>query len=261
MANPLVPSDGVYRLSAHKLNMMKQCPFSVYLYLSRFEKGPSEECWAKCGSAVHDYAEDMAKGCEKEPEFYLQKWEVPQVAPMGINLHDRFYKCIENVPKFAKLDGAIPEMTEYTEFTTPKGRKVRLETRIDLQLENSKLPEAQGKVVVDYKTGKDVNKEEYRLQARCYMFAKKGEYKALFYSLLTGKYFVIDKLPEDYIPKLCDEYIDHIENRDLERTPNSMCDSFCPYKTKYCAPNVYFQQLVPPGTVKEEEIEDDTDNA
>ena len=262
MSNPLIPSDGVYRLSAHKLNMMLECPFKAYLYLSHFPEGPSEDCWAKCGSAVHDYAEDMTKGTLKEPEYYLQKYEVPQVVPgMGINLHDMFYKCIENVPKFAKLEGAIPEMTEYTDFVTPKGRKVSLQTRIDLQVENSTLPEAKGKVVVDYKTGKDVNKEEYRLQARCYMFAKGGEYKALFYSLLSGKYFVIDKLPEDYIPKMCDNYIDHIENRELERTPNQNCDKFCPYREKYCAPNVYFQQLVPPGTENEEVEEDDSDNA
>lgn len=245
MSNPLVPSDGIYRLSAHKLNMMQECPFKAYLYLAHFPEGESDDCWIKCGSAVHDYAEDLAKGQAKEPEYYLQKYEVPQTSSNGSDLHKRFYTCLERVPKFANA-GGIPELTEYTDFTTPKGRKVSLQTRIDLQIENSDLPEAQGKVVVDYKTGKDVNKDEYYLQARCYMFAKKFEYKALFYSLFTGKYFVIDKLAEDYIPKMCDEYIDHIENRDMERKPSSTCDRFCPYYEKYCRKEVFNNQLIPP---------------
>lgn len=238
---------------------MKSCPFSAYLYLSHYKGGEVEDCWTKCGNAVHDYAEDSAKGCAKEPQYYLDKWEVPATSSMGIDLHKRFYTCLDNVPKFANA-GGIPELTEYTEFTTPKGRKVQLQTRIDLQIEDSKLAEAQGKVVVDYKTGKDVNKEEYKLQARCYMFAKGGEYKALFYSLLSGKYFVIESVPMDYIPKVCDEYIDHIENRDLERTPNSMCERFCPYYKTHCAPNVYFQELIPPDQKKEiENNENDSD--
>lgn len=258
MGNPLIPPDGVYQLSAHRLNMMRNCPYSCYLYLSHFQEGETDDCWAKCGSAVHDYAEDMAKGQVKDPEYYINKWEVPPTNSTGINIHDRFYKCLENVPRFAKA-GGIPELTEFTKFITPKGRTVNLQTRIDLQIEDSQLEEAKGKVVVDYKTGRDVNKDEYKLQARCYMFAKNGEYKALFYSLLTGKYFVIDKSPMEYIPKICDEYIDHIENRDFPRTPNSMCNSFCPYYDLYCKPNVYFQELIPPADKKKEESVDDTD--
>lgn len=259
VTNPLIPPDGVYHLSAHKLNMMRNCPFSAYLYLAHFEGGESDDSWAKCGSAVHDFAEDSTKGCAQEPEYYLEKWKVPPINDKGFDLHKRFYTCIENVPKFAKA-GGIPELTEYTEFTTPKGRKVSLQTRIDLQIENSTLPEAKGKVVVDYKTGKDVKKDEYYLQARCYMFAKGGEYKALFYSLLNGNYFLLETLPKGYIEKVCDEYIDHIENRDFERTPNSMCSTFCPYYTCYCAPNVYFNQLIP-NEKKKEDDNDDTDQA
>lgn len=239
--------------------MMRECPFKAYLYLSKIKGADTDDSYAKCGSAIHDYAEDSAKGRAKEPEYYLGKYNVPQINPnYGTDLHKRFYDCIGNLDKFLKEKG-IPELTEFTEFTTPKGRKVRLQTRIDLQIENSNLPEAKGKVVVDYKSGKDVDKDEYKLQARCYMFAKNFEYKALFYSLLNDKYFVIDKLPKDYIPKVCDEYIDHIENRDLERTQNNNCQKFCPYFKTHCEANVYFQQIVPPAQAKTTEVGNDAD--
>lgn len=263
MPNPLVPKDGVWRVSAHKLNMMRKCPFSLYLYLSRFPSADSDRSYLSCGNAVHDYAEELTKGCAKEPEYYLGKYEVPQLNSDGVDIHKRFYTCIENVPEYALQEGGIPERTEYTSFTTPKGRNCRLETRIDLQLEDSQLKECKGKVIVDYKTGSHVkNNNEYKLQAQCYLFAKKGEYKALFVSMLNpSEYFVIDSSPADYIPKLCDEYIDTVLMHDFERKMDFNCPRFCPYYQMYCKDEyAKCQQLIVPEEAQVEAKQDDSEN-
>lgn len=258
MANPLLPKNGVFRLSAHKLNLQKECPFKCFLYLMRYPGTETDNSYAVTGSAVHDFAEEITKGCAQDPSFYLGKWKVPQTTPDGIDLHNRFYTCVENVKRLATMPGAIPEQTEYTEFTTPKGRKVRLETRIDLQCENSNMPEAKGKVVWDYKTGSNVNKDEYILQAKAYQFAKymkTGEvYKACFISLLDPtKYFVLDKFNVEYIPKVCDEYIDALYMHEFDRHPSYLC-RWCPYHDLYCAKEVCFDELPdPPESDKIEE--------
>lgn len=236
--NPLIPADGVYRLSANKLSMYQACPFKHYLYLTHQDVCDFDDTFIMAGNAVHQYMEEHMKGEGKPIEHYIAEFNVkPEVV-------DRVKACMENAPTYLALDG-IAELKEYTEFTTPKGRKVKLESRIDLQVEDADLPDVKGKVVIDYKTGKTIDKPEYRMQMQVYRFVKNFEYSAMLVSLLTGKTLVLDKSPKNYIPNLCDKYIDAIENNDFPRKRNNYCDKYCPYYEMFCTEEHLYDLIIP----------------
>ena len=242
--NPLIPADGVYRLSANKLSMYQACPFKHYLYLTHQESGEFDDTYIMAGNAVHKYMEEHMKGEGKPIESYIAEFNVkPEVL-------DRVKACIENAPTYLALDG-IPELKEYTEFTTPKGRNIKLESRIDLQVDNADLPDVKGKVVIDYKTGKTIKTPKNNMQMQVYRFVRNFEYSAMLVSLYTGETVVLDKSPKNYIPNLCDRYIDAIENNDFPRKRGSNCERFCPYYQMFCTSEHMYDQIIPKMVYKD----------
>ena len=159
------------------------------------------------------------KSIEKDPATYFIDFNVP------MEMKPVFDKCIKNAEQFFKYIGeGIPERTIHKVFNTPKGRRVNLEARIDLLADNT---------IFDYKTGKHVDKPEYKLQGQIYIFALDGYYPvAKFVSLQTNDVYEVKAPPEDYIPKLCDKYIDTIENNEYPKKMGPLCD-WCDYK-EYC---------------------------
>lgn len=248
MANPLIPADGVYDLSANKLNICQECPFKLYLYLTHQPNGDVDTTYIDAGNAVHNYMEDHINGNGKTVEEYLEKYNVSP------EMYERVEKCISNGEKYMSLKGS-PEVTEYTKFTTPKGRNINLQSRIDLQCDDADLDEAGKKVVIDWKTGKTIDKPEYRLQMHVYRFVRNQEYDAMLVSLLTGETLVLKKSPKNYIPNMCDKYVDTIENSDFKRNPKPTCSRFCPYYKDYCSPGHEYDVIVPRMTWDNEKKE------
>lgn len=189
------------------------------MYLNHYPTAPTDRKYLDNGSAVHQYLEDRMKYIEKDPQQYFVDFNVPA------EMKEVFDKCIKNAEQFFKYIGeGIPEKTVHKVFTTPKGRRVDLEARIDLLADNT---------IFDYKTGKHVEKPEYKLQGMLYIFALEGYYpKAKFVSLQTNEVYEVGAPPENYIEKLCDRYIDTIENNEFPKKMSPLCD-WCEYDP-YC---------------------------
>lgn len=237
--NPLIPSNGVYNISANRLSIFKECPYKLYLYLSHQITDEIDMTYINVGNAIHKYMEDNFSGCEVQShEKYIEDFQVPA------EMKDRYFKCVENAEKFLSLKGE-PEVTEFTEFVTPKGRNINLQSRIDLQVPECDMPGMGKKVVIDWKTGKSLDKPGYKIQMHVYRFVKNQEYDAVLVSLLSGETSVINKSPKDYIPKLCDQYVDAIENNSFDRCESAMCSRFCQYYGKYCSPESKYDIVVP----------------
>lgn len=230
--NPLKKEK--YHISANKLNMGRQCPFKLYLYLARHKTGDKDLKYINAGLAVHDFMDDLLKGKDMPMFDYIAKRRVPD------ETLERAMTSMENGYKFlVKEDGNIKkgkgEETIKKKFTTPKGRKVTFEARIDL------IDEEDG-FIVDYKTGKTINKPEYVLQMHGYRFAKDYIYPAKIISLLTNKELIIEETPLNFIEDACDEYIDMIENRDFPRKPHYLC-KYCEYYNEFCGKDAGFKQI------------------
>ena len=208
-----------YKLSAHRLNMWLQCPYKLYMYLEQYPTGPTDRKYIDNGSAVHQYLEDRMKYIEKDPEEYFKEYKVPE------EMRPIFNTCIKNSEQFFKYIGeGIPEKVVHKIFQTPKGRRVDLEARIDLIADDT---------IFDYKTGKHVEKPEYKIQGMLYIFALNGYYpKAKFVSLQTNEVYEVSAPPENYIEKLCDKYIDTIESNEFPKKASPLCD-WCDLK-EYC---------------------------
>ena len=208
-----------YKLSAHRLNMWLQCPYKLYMYLEQYPTGPTDRKYIDNGSAVHKYLEDRMKSIEKDPEEYFKDFKVPE------EMRPIFNTCIKNSEQFFKYIGeGIPEKIVHKIFQTPKGRRVDLEARIDLIADDT---------IFDYKTGKHVEKPEYKMQGMLYIFALNGYYpKAKFVSLQTNEVYEVSAPPENYIEKLCDKYIDTIESNEFPKKSSPLCD-WCDLKD-YC---------------------------
>lgn len=208
-----------YKLSAHRLNMWLQCPYKLYMYLEQYPTGPTDRKYIDNGSAVHKYLEDRMKSIEKNPEEYFRDFKVPE------EMRPIFNTCIKNSEQFFKYIGeGIPEKIVHKIFQTPKGRRVDLEARIDLIADDT---------IFDYKTGKHVEKPEYKIQGMLYIFALNGYYpKAKFVSLQTNEVYEVSAPPENYIEKLCDKYIDTIESNEFPKKASPLC-SYCDLKD-YC---------------------------
>lgn len=210
-------ADGEWKISANRLNQWLSCPLKISYRFQGYPIGPVEEKYIRQGLAVHNFLEDRVKGIIKEPEFYWNEQQVPE------EMRDTFNLCIKNAEQFFDCGGKTEE-TILKHFTTPKGRKVVLEARIDLQTD---------KEIVDYKTGKHVDKDEYRLQGQIYLFSKDFKYEtAKFISLQTNEVMIVKQPPKDYIPKLCDKYIDAFEEGNFPRKMSRLCD-YCEYDS-YC---------------------------
>lgn len=238
MVNPLVPTDGVWLVSANKLNIALSCPRKLCFYLSHVEGDETDTRYIDSGQAVHQYMEDNFNGIPQPIEYYLDRFHVlPEMV-------QRVESCISNAQPYLKLKGT-PEVAEETVFTTPKGRTVKLISRIDLQCEDAEIDGVNKKLVVDWKTGSKINKDEYIVQMQVYRFVKNFEYDAMLVSLLTGERLIVNRSPKNYIPNLCDKYIDIVENLDFEPSPNQNCSRFCPYYTKHCSEEHKYDVVVP----------------
>ena len=218
-SDPLEDPNKTYKMSAHRMNLFLQCPYKLYMYLNQYPTGPIERKYIDNGSAVHQYLEDRMKYIEKSPNDYFVEFNVP------MDMKPIFDTCIKNAEQFFKYIGeGIPERVVHKVFQTPKGRRVDLEARIDLLADET---------IFDYKTGKHVEKPEYKLQGMIYIFALNGYYpKAKFVSLQTNDVYEVSAPPENYIEKLCDKYIDAIEENEYPKKASPLCD-WCDYK-EYC---------------------------
>lgn len=230
--NPL--KKDTYHISANKLNIGNQCPFKLYLYLARHKTGDKDLKYINAGLAVHDYMDDLLKGKAMTPFDYVAKRRVPD------DTLERAMKSMENGFNFlVNEDGTVKkgkgEETIKKKFTTPKGRKVIFEARIDL------IDEDEG-FIVDYKTGKTINKPEYILQMHGYRFVKDYALPAKIISLLTNKEIIIEETPLNFIEDECDKYIDMIENRDFPKKPHYLC-RYCEYYNDFCSKDAEFKQI------------------
>ena len=189
------------------------------MYLEQYPTGPTDRKYIDNGSAVHQYLEDRMKYIEKDPEEYFKDYKVPE------EMRPIFNTCIKNSEQFFKYIGeGIPEKVVHKIFQTPKGRRVDLEARIDLIADDT---------IFDYKTGKHVEKPEYKIQGMLYIFALNGYYpKAKFVSLQTNEVYEVSAPPENYIEKLCDKYIDTIESNEFPKKASPLC-SYCEHE-RYC---------------------------
>lgn len=216
--------DIEYKISANRLNMFNACPKKLGMYLANYPVGPVEVKYINTGLAVHDLQEDRVKGIVKPPEDYMKSRNVPD------DMVDTFWTCVETGKKFYDC-GGIPEKTIIKHFVTPKGRKVRLEARLDLIADNS---------IWDYKTGKHADKPEYKLQGQVYHFATEFAYeKAKFISLQTGEIYEVPQPPKTYIPALCDRYIDTIESNEFVKKQTRLCEQYCDYY-RWCMGDLQF---------------------
>lgn len=244
MANPLIPPNGVYDISANKLNIFLGCKYKLYLYLSHQPNGDVDTTYIDAGNAVHNYMEDHLNGCGLDISDYIEKYNVKD------SMYDRVNTCVETGQQYLSLKGE-PERTEFTEFTTPKGRKIKLQSRIDFLAENAKFDGLKEKVIIDWKTGKSVDKDEYRLQGHVYKFVH-PDHDVAFVSLLSGDVMTLKKSPKNYIPNMCDKYVDCIESSDFKRNVTPLCSRFCPYYKDYCAPGTEYN-IVKPRMVWDDE--------
>lgn len=175
------------------------------------------------------------KSIEKDPMDYALESEVPE------EMMDVFNTCVKNGEYFNQFVGkGVPEKTIHYKFTTPKGRNVDLEARIDLITDDA---------IWDYKTGKHADKPEYKLQGQLYHFATQNYYPVVrFISLQTNEIYEVEHPPKDYIPKLADKYIDAIEENNYPAKQGNLCEKWCPYY-RYCFGDLQYVYI---GDVKED---------
>lgn len=243
--NILIPKSGVYDISANRLSILQECPYKLYLYLSHQDTGPVDTTYINAGNAVHLYMEDRLNGIENEPQYYKDKFNVDE------SMYERVDTCIENGQKYIGLKGDT-ELTEFKEFTTPKGREIKLQSRIDFQTSEYEHEGKLKDLVIDWKTGKSINRPNYIIQMHVYKYAKDHKSDAMLVSLLTGEELVLSNSPKSYIPKLCDKYVDAIESNDFERKESPLCERFCQYYDDFCKGDCKYNLVTPRMTWDDE---------
>lgn len=228
MTNPLLRET--YKISAHRLNMFTSCRYKLYLYLLGIVPSERDTTYINAGLAVHYYLEkacictDYSPPTEGRLQNLFEDFNITKP-----EMQDRVRKCI---PKGLAILNAFPAYRKRPEeiilkaFDTPKGRHVTIDARLDLIVE--------GKHIIDYKTGMQVNKPEYTLQMHVYRFVTDFVMPASCISLLSGERLTVDSGNPDYIPMLCDKYIDVIESNDFERADDNTC-RFCEYYKEFCS--------------------------
>lgn len=220
------------KLSANKLNMWLGCPLKLHMYLERYPTGPVDTKYIDLGNAVHHFIEGRMGNETKDAWDYFKEEGVLD------EFKEDFADCIKTAEPYLALAGkAIPEKTIHKIFDTPKGRRIDLEARIDLICDDT---------IYDWKTSKDIDKPEYRLQGQVYHFATDFIYPNVkFVKMRDGKILEIPAPPKDYIPKLCDTYCDCLESGDFRRKQTRLCE-YCDYKA-YCTGDLQYVYI---GDVK-----------
>ena len=230
MANPL--KKETYKVSANRLNKFIACKYKLYLYLMDAPTTEHDTRYIDAGLAAHAYLEKALKNrtlvwpSEEEYDTMFREFNVTDP-----EMKARVKTSIQSGIAFlmiVDIDNAEAEKIILKEFVTPKGRNVTIDARLDL------LISGENGLIVDYKTGMNVNKPEYSLQMQVYRFVTDFAYKAMCISLLSKEQSIVDKSNENFIPMLCDKYIDAIEGNDFERTEGYMC-RFCEYYNDYCS--------------------------
>lgn len=232
--------EGAYNLSAHRINMVLDCTFKFWLYMTKRSCPIENTQYIAAGQAVHQFMEDLSNGTVEEDEYYLnadyivegtREWEKKNEYIVPVHMYDRFFSCKENGCNWFNGRPFDVEAAFNKFIVTPKGRQVRLRGRIDAQDEEE---------VYDWKTGsKVIGNKDYLRQAHIYDYATDFKKKVKFLSLLTGETLEINHSP-DYVPALCDEAIDAIENeiptRKEDRHQSFTCRNFCENYNTFCRP-------------------------
>lgn len=235
MMNPF--KADVYRISASRLNTGLQCPFKLYLNLCRVEPSDMDTSYISTGSAVHAYVEDLLTSGDTHPDtYYLDAEYIPlgeegddtkrkrNVVPA--EMFPRYHTCVAYVRKHFSGAKFECEVKFEKELVTPKGRNVVLNGFIDAMSDD---------LIIDWKTGDSVDKEDYHRQGHVYDYATDFTREVRFISLLSGNEFKLRRAKQNYVPALCDQYIDRIENHDFDRTANKLCN-FCEFRKEWCYP-------------------------
>jgi CRISPR/Cas system-associated exonuclease Cas4 (RecB family) len=174
---------------------------------------------------------------------------------------NRFEKCYKNAQRHKDLEGrGEVEVEQIRRFTTPKGREVELLARMDFvstSLQDTqflKKDETPPRYLIDWKTGSEINTDEYLLQMQVYIFVTLFNRRAILVSLLNNKKLVIspDISQTDYIPSICDDWIDIVESGEFASNEKyKYCDT-CPYN-RLCKTDLYFDLDAQPSKYSQEE--------
>lgn len=219
----------IYYISANKLSMGINCPFKLYLNLCHVQPKHFDNKYTSAGSAVHKYMEDMFTEGAHDFDYYVNGMYQPEEnRPLYVvpeEMYDRVKTCISNGTKWFNGYSFDCEKPFNVELETPKGRKVMLNGFIDA---------INDEVIYDWKTGKKVTtKDDYKRQAAVYYYVAEPKRKVIFKSLLDGSEFTVTKQHPNYIPSLCDQYIDRLEMHEFDRNINALC-RFCEFRAEYC---------------------------
>lgn len=234
------------RLSAHTINMILECPFKYYLYINGMSAPVKETKYIAAGQAVHAYMEDLFTDNLHDDNYYIWAEYIKETDRSYVNksdyvvpteMLDRFFSCKENGTQWFGHRAFQIEVPFSKLFTTPKGRRILLTGRIDAQDDD---------VVIDWKTGRNVvDNESYFRQAHIYDFATDFKKKVEFISLLKENEVLRIQHSPEYVPMICDEVMDIIEDGVFLKKDNIdyACMNFCENYDSYCAPGMDFIQL------------------
>lgn len=219
--------DKVYAISANKINMGLQCPFKLALYLMHIEPKEVDYSNTATGSAVHAFMEAMGNHTTHRDKYYIEGMyekdpKRRQVVPAS---HiDKMKLCMANGKKWYGTLDYVSEQSFKVPLVTPKGRNVLLNGRIDAQTETE---------LYDWKTSKSVKTDDYRRAAAIYDYATGFQKKIIYKSLFNGDEYQFPHASHDYVPALCDQYIDRLLAFDFPRKRQFLC-KYCDYHDEYC---------------------------
>jgi len=169
-----LPVDPAAHLSASRIKSYRRCPFLLLQRLLKADR-PREEALdpALRGTIVHDALEALAKGGDPDAVFEETFAELAGGLPLGVD--GRAWKrrmrqwVLHAHEELQRADVAAVE----EEFAQDEG-DVRLHGRID-RVDRC----AAGEIVRDYKTGRDVDREDQR-QLDVYLLARPDAVGAVF---------------------------------------------------------------------------------
>lgn len=225
MDDPFKPST--YYISANRLNLGLNCPFKLALYLMQIKPAHADYSNVATGSAVHAYMEDLPKHKFHREEYYIKGMyekdkDKRQVVPP--ELYDKMRLCMKNGREWFGDVDYVPEVKFEVPLTTPKGRKVVLNGRIDAQTDT---------MLWDWKTAKHVDTDEYRRAAAVYDYATGFKKDICYKSLFNGEEIHFPHADKTYVPNLCDQYIDRLEDLAFNRHRQFLC-KYCDYELEFC---------------------------
>lgn len=225
--------------------MIMECPFKYYLYVNEKTPPVKETKYIAAGQAVHAYMEDLLGGEVNDDDYYIQAGYIKEGSRdfdrksdyiVPAEMLERYLLCKENGTEWFGHKVFSLEVPFSKPFTTPKGRKILLTGRIDAIGDD---------VVIDWKTGRKViGNIAYERQAHIYDFATDFEKDVKIISLLSGETMEIQH-SEDYVPMICDEVMDIIEDGMFFKKDEKdfLCMNFCENYDEYCAPGRDYIQI------------------